>query len=240
MTGSIPTQLTLRLGPIRNSELFSSHWLRTRLPQEPEWTEFQQRATEALTELLQLWREQYGRVEQYGSEPSLEQAFIQPVLQALGWKLIYQTHLRGRKPDYALFLDDGALDASLRVNRRSMDFWKYPSMLADAKAWHVPLDRPTVTAQQREYPPEQIEWYLNSSNLEYAILTNGKLWRLIPRKLDPGQPRFETYFECDLASLLADRASQPESLFNTWKGFDDFFQFFLFFSPVGKIGRAHV
>jgi hypothetical protein len=92
----LPTQLTL-LGSIRNSELFSSHWLKNRLPLEPEWNECQRSAAEALTSAVELWREQRNRVEQYGGEQSLEQAFIQPMLHALGWKLIYQTHLRGRK-----------------------------------------------------------------------------------------------------------------------------------------------
>lgn len=228
-----PNQLSRRFGPIRNSELFSSHWLNKRLPLEPEWTEFQQRATDVLKRLIELWQEQRGRVEHYGSEHSLEQGFIQPVLQVLGWKLIYQTHLRGRRPDYALFADDHALDASLKTNHLSSEFWKYPTMLADAKAWRVPLDRPTITAQQREYPPEQIEWYLNNSGLDYAILTNGRLWRLIPRQYDPGQPRFQTYFQCDLASLLDDRISEPDRLFNMWSQFDDFLQFVLFFSPIG-------
>jgi len=94
MARHIPPQLSLRLGHIRNNELFSSHWLTKRLPLEPEWNEYPQRGAEVLTKLLELWGEQRGRVEQYGSEQSLEQAFIQPVLYALGWKLIYQTHLR--------------------------------------------------------------------------------------------------------------------------------------------------
>jgi hypothetical protein len=98
MSRHIPTQLSLRLSPIRNSELFSSHWLNKRLPLEPEWSDSQERATEVLAQLLRLWQEQRSRVEQYGSEHSLEQAFIQPVLQALGWKLIYQTHLRLHNP----------------------------------------------------------------------------------------------------------------------------------------------
>src|SRR5438552_11897636 len=96
------TQLKL-LGSVRNSELFSSHWLKNRMPLEPEWNEVQGAASEALNSLVELWHEQRNRVEQYGGEQSLEHAFVQPVLQVLGWKLIYQTHLRGRKPDYALF-----------------------------------------------------------------------------------------------------------------------------------------
>jgi hypothetical protein len=151
----------------------------------------------------------------------------------LGWELIYRTHLRGRGPDYALFPSDTPLDAALQAGRLNPDFWKHPVVLADAKAWHVALDRPTITAQQREYPPEQIEWYLNNSFVPYAILTNGRIWRLIPRQHDPGQPRFQTYFECDLPKLLDERISQPEKLPNLWSGFEDFLQFFLFFSPVG-------
>ncbi len=233
MAGQIPSQLSLRLGPVRISELFSSHWLKKRLPLEPEWTEYQQLGTEVLAKLLVLWREQRPRVDHYGNEQSLEQAFIQPVLQILGWKLIYQTHLRGRRPDYALFSDDAALVASLEVNRLSAEFWTHPTMLADAKAWHVSLDRPTITAQRREYPPEQIEWYLNGSNLDYANLTNVRIWRLMPRHHDPGQPRFQTYFECDLANLLDESAARTQRLFDISKGFDDFLQFFLFFSPIG-------
>jgi hypothetical protein len=226
-------QLALRLSPLNNSELFSNHWLQKRLLLEPEWNAQEERAIQVLEKLLTLWREQHNRVEQYGNEPSLEHAFIQPVFQALGWKLIYQTHLRGRKPDYALFFDDATLDYSLKAGRLDPDFWKFPAVLADAKAWHIPLDRPTVTEQQKEYPPEQIEWYLNNSHVDYAILTNGKIWRLIPRQHDAGQPRFQTYFECDLVSLLKEKLSEPHKLPNLWKGFDDFMRFFLFFSPIG-------
>jgi hypothetical protein len=175
------------LSAVHNSELFSNHWLANRLPLEPEWTELKETAREVLKGLLELWKRQCSRVEYYGSEQGLEQAFIQPVLQILGWKLIYQTHLRGRKPDYALFISDKDLDSSLAAGRLSPDFWKYPALLADAKTWNASLDKPTVVGQQREYPPEQIEWYLNNSQLDYAILTNGKTWRLIPRQHGPGQ-----------------------------------------------------
>jgi hypothetical protein len=101
------------------------------------------------------------------------------------------------------------------------------------------LDRPSVVNNQREYPPEQIEWYLNNSLRDYAILTNGRLWRLIPRQHEPGQRRFQTFFECDLPRLLDDRlrlldeqAKQTGRLFETWNGYEDFLRFFLFFSPV--------
>ena len=202
-------QLTLPLGALRNRALFSGHWLEHRLTLEPEWTELHDEAREVLDILSELWRVQRGRVEHYGDEQGLEQAFIQPVFERLGWKLKYQTFLQGRKPDYALFLNDEALDAALVSGRNSPDFWKYPTLGADAKAWHVSLDRPNTVNNKREYPPEQIESYLNLSRLDFGVLTNGKLWRLVPREYNLQQRRFQTYLELDLQQLLESWSSSP-------------------------------
>src|SRR5262249_14906804 len=120
-----------------------------------------------------------------------------------------------------------------QAGRLNADFWKYPTVLADAKAWHVELDRPTIAGQQREYPLEQIEWYLNNSLLEYGILTNGRRWRPISRGHGLWQRPFQTFLECDLVALLENRLSQSSRLPTLWAGFEDFVQFFLFFSPAG-------
>lgn len=224
-------QLFLPLSALRNRDLLSSHWLENRLPLEPEWEELYEQAREILEQLVDLWKTQRNRVEHYGDEQGLEQAFIQPVFERLGWKLKYQTFLQPRKPDYALFLTDELLDEALQAGRTSPDFWKYPTLVADAKAWHVSLDRPTTVLGTREYPPEQIEWYLNRSGLDFAILTNGRLWRLIPRKYSLQQRRFQTYLELDLPALLEAWISLP-SLKEQFALFDEFFQFYLFFSTV--------
>jgi hypothetical protein len=224
-------QLSLPLGALRNRALFSGHWLENRLALEPEWAELRDEARGVLDSLSDLWRVQRGRVEHYGDEQGLEQAFIQPVLERLGWKLKYQTYLQGRKPDYALFVSDEALDAALASGRNSPDFWKYPTLVADAKAWHISLDRPNTVNNKREYPPEQIESYLNLSRLDFGVLTNGKLWRLVPREYNLQQRRFQTYLELDLQQLLESWLSAP-SLAEQFALFDEFFRFYLFFSPV--------
>jgi hypothetical protein len=224
-------QLLLPLTPIRNRMLFSSHWLGNRLPLEPEWTELRSQAGAVLEQLGDLWRAQRNRVLQYGNEQGLEHGFIQPVLALLGWKINYQAFLEGRRPDYALFADDAALDAALQAGRHSSDFWLFPKLVADAKAWHISLDRPSVVNSQREYPPQQIQWYLDRSNLDFGLLTNGRVWRLIPRKYEPHQRRFQTYLECNLPAILDAWITSP-NLTEQTSLLDEFLHFYLFFSPV--------
>src|SRR5208282_5089899 len=80
-------QLTLPFGPIINREFLANHWLNHRLPLEPEWDELENEAKEAATALLALWGREKNRVELYGNEAALEEKFIQPVFEILGWKL---------------------------------------------------------------------------------------------------------------------------------------------------------
>ncbi len=122
-------QHTIQFGPVRNSGFLSSHWIENRLQSEPEWSEFREQATATLDTLGRLWTIQRARVAQYGNEAALEQAFIQPVFEALGWKLFYQTRLQGRAPDYALFLDDPALDRAIAADRLSPEFWNHHRVL---------------------------------------------------------------------------------------------------------------
>jgi hypothetical protein len=228
-------QAPLPFSPVRNREFLSNHWLEHRMPLEPEWQEHRTAAIESLRRLIALWRVQAGRVALYGDEAGLEEKFIQPVFECLGWHLKYQAYLNRREPDYALFLTDESLHSALNAGRTSLDFWSHATAVADAKAWHISLDRPTREGTRREYPPEQIEWYLNHSLRDYGILTNGRLWRLVPRVLGPTKPRFQTYIEVDLPALLdgLTPAGGQLELGPAGKGLDDFLRFYLLFSPVG-------
>src|SRR5205807_6196138 len=99
-------------------------------------------ANDILKRLLSLWSVESSRVALYGDEAGLEEKFIQPVFESLGWLLKYQTYLNRREPDYALFLRDDDLHAALSAGRTNPDFWEHAAAVADAKAWHVSLDRP--------------------------------------------------------------------------------------------------
>jgi hypothetical protein len=222
-------QLTFSFSAIRNSELLAVHWFENRLPLEPEWQLVQGQMQAFAGDLLKLWSEERERVDRYGNEAGLEHAFIQPVFQLLGWKVRYQPHLQGRAPDYALFSDDEAFDQAHAAGHTNPDFWKYATLVADAKAWHISLDRSIREGSRREYPPEQIEWYLDRSRLDFGILTNGRLWRLIPRELGARKPRFKTYLEIDLPRLL----NRLREHFLIGEELKDLTRFFLFFSPIG-------
>ena len=206
------------------------YWLDRRLELEPEWSERATDAADALTALGKLWARVCGRVDKYPNEAALEHAFIQPVFEALGWKPQYQVGLKGRKPDYALFLSDSDLDAALAADPKSDANWDHAAVVADAKHWDLPLAKKVGTGAKKEYPPEQIEWYLDRSRKPFGILTNGRLWRLVPREIGPHQRRFQTYYEADLAAILTDHAASGGS---SYTAAEDFRRFFLFFGPAG-------
>ena len=228
-------QMTLPLSPVRNIHFLSNHWLEHRLPLEPEWHEHADAAQLVLQRILSLWKKEKDRVEQYGDEAGLEEKFIQPVFKAIGWHLKYQPHLNNREPDYALFLCDDDLAAAISAGRTNPSFWEHAAAVADSKAWHINLDRPTRVGSAREYPPEQIEWYLNHSLRNFGILTNGRIWRLIPRVLGPINPRFQTFLEVDFPALM-ENMTPPEGqleLVPSGPEFDDFLRFYLLFGPAG-------
>src|SRR5205823_1774032 len=73
--------------------------------------------------LSKLWEKEQDLLAKYGNEQNLEYAWIQPVIEGLGWKLVYQTHLQQREPDYALFLSDTEREAAVKAGHKSADFW---------------------------------------------------------------------------------------------------------------------
>ncbi|VTR94138.1 restriction modification enzyme : Possible restriction /modification enzyme OS=Microcystis aeruginosa NIES-44 GN=N44_00644 PE=4 SV=1: Methyltransf_26 [Gemmata massiliana] len=218
--------------PLHNSGAFSGHWLENRLELEPEWRESETDVVAAFGAIEQLWERQRDLVAKYGNEQSLEHAFIQPVMAALGWKLVYQTHLQQREPDYALLLNDLHHRNAVHAGHMTDEFWRSAALVADAKRWDLSLDKKFGSGAKREYPPEQIEWYLDRSRKPFGILTNGRLWRLIPRELGSHQRRFQTYYQVDLVAILEGYAQGMKL-----EALDDFRRFFLLFGPVGFAER---
>ena len=231
-------QLNLNFGPALNSGLFSTHWLTNRLQRESEWTAYRDESNSVLAGLAELWKIQRKLVAKYQTEQTLEYHFIQPVLEALGWKPNYQTFLQGRKPDYALFSTQSDLVSAVNAGGKTPEFWTHATLVADSKAWGVSLDRRSGSADQREFPPQQMEWYLDRSRLPFGILTNGNQWRLIPRERQPYQGRFDTYFQIRLCDILDQWLYRKSDLLQQGQLEEDFLQFYLFFSPRGFVAEV--
>jgi hypothetical protein len=111
-------QQDLHFSAIRNADFLSNHWLEKRLTDQPEWTNLRSAANQALAQIAALWDDQKKLAPKYDDEAGLEQAFIQPIFDILGWKLKYQTFLQGREPDYALFLSPQDHANSIHAGRK--------------------------------------------------------------------------------------------------------------------------
>lgn len=183
----------------RNENLFSNHFLDTRLQEMPEW-----RALEPRTGLLENLRHIFERARAglpAANESQTENDLIRPLLEALSLPFDVQTELpawAGRRvPDYAIFPSDKAR-AEATPLRGSPEFWMRACAVADAKGWNTRLDQPGGGGAGRT-PAQQLTEYMRDANQSWGVLTNGRTWRLYAR--DPSR-RATNFFEVDLEHAL--------------------------------------
>jgi len=172
-----------------NRGLFSDYYLLTRLPERREWEEDPK---PAYRELRRLYREAHARAGELGSREDLLSGFLGPVLTALGFML--QPSSRGpgkpkltgdpaRLPLYAPG-DSAALAHCLLFPwGRSLDG-------KDEKR-----DKESADVN----PGVVVVRLLEQGDVPWAILTNGRLWRLYARR---AHSRATNYYEIDLGEVL--------------------------------------
>jgi len=205
-----------------NVGLFSDHFLSKRLPAEsPLWGSEKAAAKKAFDEILARHKK-FKSTYRHPNEAQTEDDFVRPVLGILGYSYIVQTPLKHKgqfnQPDYSLFADEKTKKeaGSFKVKEQEA-FYGKALAICDAKYWGRPLDiklsdkKDTFTNIN---PSFQIVNYLVGANVDWGILTNGKLWRLYYQK---ASSRSSNYYEVDLEDLLL--KGKPE----------DFLYFFLFF-----------
>lgn len=147
-------------------------------------------------------------------EAETESLLIFPVLSALGWVHLPQQKAGKRRedvPDALLFLDTAAQQQALALPA-GMDRWKLASVVNENKAWGLALDR--ASGNTTRTPASQALRYLRLADehttgaLRWALLTNGRVWRLYYAGATSQADRF---LEADLPVLLAD-ADTPGGL----------------------------
>ena len=221
-----------KLFSFHNVGLFSDHFLNKRLPAEsPLWSSQKAAAQTAFDRILVQYKK-FISTYKNPNEAQTEDDFIRPVLSNLGYSYIVQTPLKHKgkfnQPDYSLFGDEKTKKeaGSFKVKEQEA-FYSKALAICDAKYWGRPLDiklsdkKDTFTNIN---PSFQIVNYLVGANVDWGILTNGKLWRLHYQK---ASSRSSNFYEVDLEDLLL-------------KGdIERFLYFYLFFRKDAFIKGSH-
>lgn len=212
--------------PFFNQGLFSNNYLDHHLPQTSIWTQNADSIEKAKEDISVAYQGIEGLKLGPGEEASLEEKLIRPVLKILGYELdIQPTTQRGAKkkrPDYALFRDKSSLEEAHKDKNNLTRFFSHPLTILEAKYWgrrlndadtKDKLDVRDPTAQTVKYLDDV--YHASQGRIQWAILTNGKVWRLFYYR---ASSRSGNFFDIDLEAVL-----QSESL-------DAFKYFYLFFS----------
>src|SRR2546428_4367350 len=226
-----PNSLPFREESFIARNLFSRHFLETRLPQEdPRWRRDEARNSETFKRIKTLYAKvQPAQKEQYRhNEANLEKDFIRPILEALGHSYdvqesIHFTYRGPERPDYTLFPSE---DVRRAAERDSGRYLTAVIGLAEAKTWDLDLDKTAKVGPARYANPSlQINNYLRDANVSWGILTNGRRWRLYNKETSL---HLDSYYEVDLAAMV--EHAGPE----------DFKYFYLFFRREAFVREGSV
>ena len=165
-----------------NRALFSDYYLNERLPELGEWRERPEDAYHRLRSLLDASRQPGGARAQGTTVKSL----VEPVLKTLGFRLAAASG--GEDPDYRLYGTDDS---------------KKPIVACLAYPWNRYLDGRDENRDAEspdDNPGARVVAVLESGETPWAIVTNGKLWRLYSART---HSRSTNYYEIDLEETLA-------------------------------------
>ena len=173
-----------------NRALFSDYYLNERVPELPEWRERPEGAYHRLQELFAGLRRQ----DVLSESGMAAESPVELMLEALGFARTRSEE--GDSPDYLLHVPE-------RFGERVAACLSYP--------WNRYLDGRDDTRDPRnpdENPGARVVTILDSSEVSWAIVTNGKLWRLYSSRT---HSRSTNYYEIDLEETLA--MSDPNEAF---------------------------
>jgi type II restriction/modification system DNA methylase subunit YeeA len=204
---------------VTNRDLFSNYYLKEHLPETDDWeVEDEDELRNAFDKIRGLYEDEEGSVENY-NESQLEKNFIRPVFEALGHVYeVEETVERGRRrPDYALFKAEDLRQQAIEGKEEDKDFYRNALSVADAKQWDLSLDKLSSSGEKKRdfsNPSHQIHVYLQETPVDWAVLTNGKHWRIY---YSGTSHKLDSYYDVDLEALLEDESLEE---------FKYFYQFF--------------
>ena len=206
-----------------NRALFSDYYLTTRLPESPEWKSAAEAG--AMTRAFRELRGLYVDVrETFSNQPEdvVRARLLEPVLTTLGFvaRSVKASNSGTLEPDYRLYLGSATKHATDK-----------PLALCLAYTWGRNLDGKDEQRDSQtpdENPGAVVVTLLDSGEADWAIVTNGKTWRLYSAK---AHSRATNYYEIDLEETLA---QSPAHLEYAFRYFWLFFRAAVFI-PAGRI-----
>ena len=217
---------------LNNQNLFSNNYLEHRLPAASLWKEQGEKAGEVFDRIKKLYVAVKPLKLGSGEEAGIEEKFIRPVLKTLGYEFDVQPRTqRGykkKRPDYALFRDSASLEevrsgkAGAYGHTPLQHFYSHPLTILEAKSWGRRLNDtdPKDTLDTRDPTAQTVKYlddvyHASQSRIQWAILTNGKEWRLFYYR---AESRSGNFFEINLENIIAENDREK------------FLYFYLFFS----------
>src|SRR5450755_2198091 len=202
-----------------NRALFSDYYLKERLPEREEWRRSETTELGALrTSLRQLAKWYADAEEKFADQPTLvvQDTLIAPVLEHLGFAAaggatrgLASKSGEEREADYLLYLKD----SRGRKIGNAVGFCL-------AYAWGRDLDRKVPLAEDfdalsdverlNENPGAAVVALLDAGSANWAVVTNGKMWRLYTAK---AHSRATNYYEIGLEEIANDKVSDPLEAF---------------------------
>ena len=209
-----------------NQNLFSNNYLEHRLPSTALWIEQKEKAQATFDAIKKSYETIKALKPGPGQEAELEDKFIRPVLTALGYEYSVQPvtkrGFKKKRPDYALFKDAKAIKAASVDKENLQKFFSQVLTILESKYWGRRLnDTDKGDVLDSRDPTAQIVKYLDdvhfhtNGKINWAILTNGKHWRLFYYR---AASRSGNFFEVDLEEIIANG------------NIEEFLYFYLFFS----------
>ncbi|USZ69158.1 N-6 DNA methylase [Halorussus salilacus] len=213
------SQPTLSSEPYRNSNLFSGYYLDERIAELDEWEDAE--GVEGAFERLQALYEREQKVVEGQKEDALIDAWIDPVLEILG----YGSRPEVTLPDGGGYIDRLLFDSEEARREAEMEameadeevLFKKASGLLEAKQWNASFTQRFSEERQYRDASHQVKFYLERTpeSVQWGILTNGRKWRLY----GTNDYETQTFYEIDLPELLE------------FGDVEDFKYFYLFFRP---------
>ena len=191
-----------------NRALFSDYYLITRLPDSPEWKNAAEAG--AMTRAFRELRELYADVrETFSNQPEevVRARLLEPVLATLGFvaRPVKASNNGTPEPDYRLYPAGAAGRATDK-----------PLALCLAYTWGRNLDGKDELRDNQtpdENPGAVVVTLLDSGEADWAIVTNGKTWRLYSAR---AHSRATNYYEIDLEETLAQSAHLEHAFRYFW------------------------